>query len=195
MEAILSSETSVVTRTTWRNIQENGILHCHPSENLKSYIAVCLSVCLSVCLLDLLSFDPEDISEVLCRENVKFNLLQIAFYLFSEIRRSGSVCYYYFVVDHLPTFGPAFINLYGAANGSSPCKLLCRKKAKVLEMEYGEEYKGRLLISIDTETESSDNWKTLSHIRDPKSRVLHQAIPAVVEVSDTVRHAVYYPPM
>jgi hypothetical protein len=29
MEALLSSETSVLTRTTWRNIPENGILHNH----------------------------------------------------------------------------------------------------------------------------------------------------------------------
>jgi hypothetical protein len=37
LEAIRSSETSVHTRTTWRHIPENGILHCHRHENLKSY--------------------------------------------------------------------------------------------------------------------------------------------------------------
>jgi hypothetical protein len=36
MEAILSSETSVPTRATRRNIQEGGILHSHRRENLKS---------------------------------------------------------------------------------------------------------------------------------------------------------------
>jgi hypothetical protein len=37
MEAILSSETSVFTRATRRNIQEDDILHSHRREVLKSY--------------------------------------------------------------------------------------------------------------------------------------------------------------
>jgi hypothetical protein len=37
MKAIGSSETSVHTRSTQRHIQENGILHNHRCENLKSY--------------------------------------------------------------------------------------------------------------------------------------------------------------
>jgi hypothetical protein len=40
METILSSETSVPTRVTPRNIAEDGILHSHPRENLKSYIVL-----------------------------------------------------------------------------------------------------------------------------------------------------------
>jgi hypothetical protein len=35
--AIHSSETSVLTRPTRRNIQEDGILHSHRRENRKSY--------------------------------------------------------------------------------------------------------------------------------------------------------------
>jgi hypothetical protein len=40
MEAILSSETSVLKRATLRNVPEDGILHIHCRENLKSYIAL-----------------------------------------------------------------------------------------------------------------------------------------------------------
>jgi hypothetical protein len=45
MEAIRSSETSVHTRSTRRHIPENGILHSHCRENLKSYNKkLCLSI-------------------------------------------------------------------------------------------------------------------------------------------------------
>jgi hypothetical protein len=40
MEALRSSEMSVLTTTTRRNIQEDDILHSHRRENLKSYIAL-----------------------------------------------------------------------------------------------------------------------------------------------------------
>jgi hypothetical protein len=38
MEALSSSETSVLTTPTLRNIPESGVLHSHSRENLKSYM-------------------------------------------------------------------------------------------------------------------------------------------------------------
>jgi hypothetical protein len=40
MWAISSSQTSVLTTATWRDITEEGILHSHRLENLKFYIAL-----------------------------------------------------------------------------------------------------------------------------------------------------------
>jgi hypothetical protein len=40
MEAILSSEISVIAIVTRRHIPENGILHSHCRENLKLYISL-----------------------------------------------------------------------------------------------------------------------------------------------------------
>jgi hypothetical protein len=40
MEALSSSDTSVLRIATWHNIQDDDILHSHRRENLKSYIAL-----------------------------------------------------------------------------------------------------------------------------------------------------------
>jgi hypothetical protein len=39
-EAIISSETLVLTRVTRRNILKDGTIHSHRRENLKSYIVL-----------------------------------------------------------------------------------------------------------------------------------------------------------
>jgi hypothetical protein len=38
LEALNSTEMSFVTRGTWRNIPEDGILHSDSHENIKSYL-------------------------------------------------------------------------------------------------------------------------------------------------------------
>jgi hypothetical protein len=45
MEAICSSKTLVLTRATWCNIPEDGILHSHCHENLRPHIFLALRTC------------------------------------------------------------------------------------------------------------------------------------------------------
>jgi hypothetical protein len=44
MEAVSSSETSVLTRATRRNTPEDAIPHSNRRENLNLFVDVCLSV-------------------------------------------------------------------------------------------------------------------------------------------------------
>jgi hypothetical protein len=77
IEALRSSETSVLTRATRRNIPEDDILHSHCRENLKSYIALTGWTLkrrrnMSPVKYELGSYIPEDdIPHSHCRENLK----------------------------------------------------------------------------------------------------------------------------
>jgi hypothetical protein len=68
MEGIRSSETSVDTRSTRRHIPEDGILHSHRCENLKSYIV--MHICIPLKLLLFYSNKISQNNPLTCKERL-----------------------------------------------------------------------------------------------------------------------------
>jgi hypothetical protein len=70
MEALSTSETSVLTRATRRNNPEDTILHSHRRENLKSYNVVSSSAILVTLMMEALSTSETSVLTRPTRRNI-----------------------------------------------------------------------------------------------------------------------------
>jgi hypothetical protein len=97
---------------------------------------------------------------------------------------------FYFAADFLPTFGPAFIHLYGSVDTRNSCLSLRRRKSRLRSVKYGQAYMGRLLLSVETET--LDSYATSSKLEPATRPIIPQPTPAVNEVGKTFINGVWY---
>jgi hypothetical protein len=93
-EALSSSETSVLTRSTRRSIPENTILHSHRRENLKSSNVVPSSPIFVTLMMELLS---------------SFETLVLARAIRSNIPEDGVLLLTFFLCKELGFFRPKYI--------------------------------------------------------------------------------------
>jgi hypothetical protein len=126
-------------------------------------------------------------SETLGSENLKSNVLLfiLLFMQFLKCTLLVQSLVFYFVADFLPTFGPSYINLYESADSSTLCAALSQKSR-----EYGEAYRGRLLLAVETDILGS--CATSSQIHPAVRRVTHQVATPLKEVSKRFINGVWY---
>jgi hypothetical protein len=124
-------------------------------------------------------------SETLGCENIKSNVLFVMLFMqFLKCTPSLQSLVFYFAAEFLPTFGPAFINLYDSANRSTLCSALLPTS------EYGEAYRGRLLLAVKTET--LGRCATSSQTEPAMRRVTRQPAISLIEVSKRFINGVRY---
>jgi hypothetical protein len=71
MEALSSSETSVLTRATRHNIPEDAVLHSHSRENYKRYNVFPNSPILVTLMMEALSFSETSVLTRATRRNIR----------------------------------------------------------------------------------------------------------------------------